>query len=68
MPDKKITDKEIFKVGDCVASIVCPNMIGTITHISGECEETTIIVNVGGNEVLGDADYWRKVKVKKNAQ
>lgn len=57
MPDKKP-----FKVGDCVASIVCPNMIGTIIHISGEREETSIIVRVSDREILGGAEFWRKVK------
>ena len=61
MPDKP-TDKEPFKVGDCVASTVCPNMIGTIVHIGGECEETSIIVRVSDREILGGAEFWRKVK------
>lgn len=52
---------ELFKVGDCVVSKVLPNMIGKIVHISGECEHTNIIVDVNGNRILCDTDYWRKV-------
>ena len=64
MPDK-LTDNELFKVGDCVASTVCPNMIGTIIHISNECEETQIVVAISGKEILGDANLWRRVKVER---
>ncbi len=53
---------ELFKVGDCVVSKYVPTMIGTITHISGECEETNIIVVVSGREILGSDDCWKKVK------
>lgn len=58
----KLTDKEIFKVGDEVASKVCPNMIGKIIHISGECEKTQIVVRVSDREILGGAEFWRNIK------
>lgn len=62
MTDKKLTNNEPFKVGDCVVSKVCPTMIGTIVLISGECEETSIVVRVSDREILGGAEFWRKIK------
>jgi hypothetical protein len=51
-----------FNVGDCVASKVCPTMIGVVTDIVCCYGETGLVVKVSDREILADRNFWKKVK------
>jgi hypothetical protein len=52
-----------MNIGDCVASNVCPTMIGKISQI---LNDNCAMVECSGVEILTDLSFWHKVILMTN--